>query len=310
MKPRHPRWRTAMRVTFAVFLVAVGVLLWRAAQSIDWSGVTAAIAGYSLPTLASAVALTLASYLVHCGYDLAARRYAHHTLSTRRVMVIAFISYAFSLNIGALIGGTGFRFRLYAYSGLGVGATSRAVVFSVSSNWLGYLLLTGALFVTHSTPIPPQWNVGTSGIEALGLAMLATMLAYLVACRLSHGRVFHFRGRHFRLPTLTLGIVQLALSSANWAIQAAVIYVLLPDHISYAIVLGTLLVAAIASALAHIPAGIGVIEAVFIALLGHLAPPAHLLAALLAFRAVYYLVPLLIAVGLYVAFEARGRRAG
>ncbi|HEV8694843.1 MAG TPA: YbhN family protein [Lysobacter sp.] len=307
MNPRHPRLRKVAHVVFAVFLAAVLVLLVRAARSIDWSGVAAAVTGYGPRTLTIAAVLTLLSYLVHCGYDLAARRYAHHALSTPRVMVIAFISYAFSLNIGALIGGTGFRFRLYAYSGLGVGPTSRVVAFSVSANWLGYLLLTGALFAAHGTPLPQQWNVGASGMQAFGLAMLATLIAYLIACRLSHGRVFHIRGRHFRFPTLPLAIAQVVLATLNWAIMAAIVYVLLPDTIAYSIVLGTLLVAAIASALAHIPAGIGVIEAVFIALLGHTVPPAHLLAALLAFRAIYYLVPLLIAVGLYVAFEARGR---
>jgi uncharacterized membrane protein YbhN (UPF0104 family) len=309
MKPRHPYWRRAARVAFFAFLVLVGWLLMRAARSIQWEEVGRAIAAYSAETLLAAGALVLLSYLVYGGYDLAARRYAHHTLSTRRVLTIAFISYAFSLNIGALVGGAGFRYRLYSHSGLGVGPISRVIVFSVTTNWLGYVLLGGVLFATRQVATPPGWEWGATGLQAVGVAMLACTLAYVAACRWLHGRVYHVRGHHFRFPGVRLALVQLALSCANWSIMAWIIDLLLPARIPYPTVLGVLLLAGIASAMAHIPAGIGVLEAVFVAMLGHVAPPPQLLAALLGYRALYYLAPLLVAVGMYVAFEARGGKA-
>ena len=72
-----------------------------------------------------------------------------------------------------------------------------------------------------------------------------------------------------------------------------------------------LLVAAVAGVIAHVPAGLGVLEAVFIALLSHRVPQAELLAALLAYRALYYLVPLALAFGLFLKAHAgaRGRVA-
>jgi uncharacterized membrane protein YbhN (UPF0104 family) len=57
----------------------------------------------------------------------------------------------------------------------------------------------------------------------------------------------------------------------------------------------------------HVPAGAGVIEGTYILLLGGAAPTAELVAAVLAFRAVYYLAPLLVALGLLLALEMRGR---
>lgn len=61
----------------------------------------------------------------------------------------------------------------------------------------------------------------------------------------------------------------------------------------------------------HVPAGLGVLEAVFIALLGAQLPQHQLLAALLAYGAIYYLAPLLLAAALYFVMEARAkRRAG
>jgi hypothetical protein len=48
----------------------------------------------------------------------------------------------------------------------------------------------------------------------------------------------------------------------------------------------------VAGVLTHVPAGLGVLETVFVVLLGDRIPEPELLAALLAYRAIYYLVPL------------------
>lgn len=308
-RARHRWWRRVSRLASIVFLLLVVWLLVRAARSIRWDEVGATLANLQGGTLLAAGALVLLSYLVYGGYDLAARRYAQHTLSTPRVLVIAFISYAFSLNIGALVGGAGFRYRLYARSGLGVGPISRVIVFSVSTNWLGYVLLGGALFATRQVPAPPGWDWGTTGLQWVGAAMLLLTLAYLAACRWLHGRIYHLRGHHFRLPTVRLACVQLTLSCTNWSLMALIIDLLLPPQVAYATVLGVLLLAGIASAMAHIPAGIGVLEAVFVAMLAHVVPAPQLVAALLAYRGLYYLAPLLLAVALYAGFELRSRRA-
>lgn len=309
MRHRHPRLRALTRVAFVVFLVAVAALLVRAARAIDWAEVMRATAAYDSRTLLLAGALTLASYLVYCGYDLAARRYAHHALSSARVMLVTAISYAFALNIGALVGGTGIRFRLYSHAGLGAAAISRVVAFSISTNWLGYLVLGGAVFASGRVVPPPGWEIGASGLQWAGWVMLAAAALYLVLCRRMHGRMVHVRGHHLRLPSVPLALVQFALAALNWSLMAAIVYLLLPGGVGYATVLGVFLLAAVASALVHIPAGIGVIEAVFVALIGHLVPPPQILAALLAYRAFYYLAPMLVAVVLYLVLEARGRRA-
>ena len=307
-KARHPRLRRALKGLFVVFLIFVAVLLVRYARSVDWAHVGDAIASYRGTTLAVAAALTLVSYLVYCGFDLVARVYSHHSLSTRRVMVITLISYAFSLNLGAVIGSAGFRYRLYSRSGLNVGTINRIVAFSISTNWLGYAAVAGTVFAAHVLTPPPSWNIDITGLRLLGFALLAVAAAYLVACRVSHGRVFHIRGRHFRFPSLRLALLQLVLASASWCGMGAILYVLLGQQIAYPVVLGVLLLAAVASAIAHIPAGIGVLEAVFFALLGHVVAQPQLFAALLVYRTFYYLVPLVVAVVLYAAFEVREKR--
>ncbi|MET3928392.1 uncharacterized membrane protein YbhN (UPF0104 family) [Lysobacter sp. OAE881] len=308
MTVSRQRWRKIRRVAFYVFLALVAVLLVRYARSVDWAQVGATLAGYGPGTLAIAIGLTVASYLLYSAYDLAGRRYARHDLPTPKVMGIAMLAYAFSLNVGALFGGAGFRYRIYSQAGLGLGTISRIVAFAIGTNWMGYLLLAGALFASGRVRPPPNWPVTGERLPWLGAAMLAAVAVYLVASHVTHGRVYHVRGHHFRLPSLPLALLQLALAATNWALMAALVFVLMPDGVAYADVLGALLVAAVASAIAHIPAGIGVQEAVFIALLGHQVPQPQMLAALLAHRACYYLGPLIVAVAGYALFETRRRK--
>jgi uncharacterized membrane protein YbhN (UPF0104 family) len=70
-----------------------------------------------------------------------------------------------------------------------------------------------------------------------------------------------------------------------------------------------LLVGAIVGVFAHVPAGLGVFEFVFVALLSHRVSEGRLLAALLGYRAIYYIVPMLIAAAMYLEFELKARRA-
>jgi hypothetical protein len=306
MKPRHPLLRRAWRVALWLFPLAVLALLARAARAIDWAQVGQTVAGYSLGTLLTATLLTAASYIVYCGYDVAARRYAHHDLPTGKIMLITGIAYALALNIGALIGGTGFRFRMYSRAGLGLATISRIVVFSASTNWLGYLLLAGALFASGTVVAPPRFAAAATGLPWLGGAMVAAALLYVLMCHRLHGRVFHVRGHHFRAPTVPLALLQFALAMLNWSLMAAIIFVLLPSQVDYPTVLGACLFAAVASALVHVPGGLGVLEAVFVATFAHRVAPTQILAALVAYRAVYFLAPLVLALIAYLLLETRG----
>jgi glycosyltransferase 2 family protein len=79
-------------------------------------------------------------------------------------------------------------------------------------------------------------------------------------------------------------------------------------QVPYSDVLTVLLIAAVAGVIAHVPAGLGIFEFVFIALLSHQISEGRLLAALLVYRAIYYIVPLMTAAVLYLVMEAHARQ--
>jgi uncharacterized membrane protein YbhN (UPF0104 family) len=302
-------WPRLRRILAWGFFALVAWLIVSHARSIEWAEVTGALRSYTAGTLAAAVGLSAASHLVYSTYDLLGRYWTGHGLPLRQVMPITFVSYAFNLNLGSLIGGFAFRYRLYSRFGLDSEIVTRVLTMSILSNWLGYLLLAGSLAAAGAIAVPAEWGIGNQGLRLAGAVMLALAAAYLGMCAFARRREWSLRGHEFSLPPLRLAVLQFLVSSANWLLIASILYVLFQQKLPYPVVLGAFLAAAVAGAAMHIPAGLGVLEAVFIALLSGTLPSTQILAALLAYRAVYYLLPLAVALAIYLVLEMRGRRA-
>jgi hypothetical protein len=139
--------------------------------------------------------------------------------------------------------------------------------------------------------------------------MAAVSVAYIAACFFSARREWRWRTHTFELPSGPLALAQLGLSSLNWALIGTIVWMLLPAEIGWFTVLVTLLSAAIVGAATHVPGGLGVLEAVFVSSLGGMVAGPALIAALLAYRALYYLAPLAVAAVMHFVIEAKTRRA-
>lgn len=307
---RH-RWRTwAGRVlTLAFFALVVGLLV-RHLDSVDWRQVGASLKNLDSRTLLVAGALTVLSYTLHSCLDLFGRAYTKHPVPPRRVMAIAFVSYAFNLNLGTWIGGIGFRYRLYSRFGLSHRVTGRILGMSILTNWLGYALLAGSIYGFAIVRLPPGWEIGARPMQLLGIALFAVAVGYVVTCLLFHGRTWTVHHARITVPSPVMALGQVGLATANWLVLAGVIYVLLRGQIDYRLVLGVFMLSSVAAVVAHIPAGLGVIEAVFLTLLGRIIEPVEILAGLLAFRAIFYLVPLTVGLAAYLSLEGLARRGG
>lgn len=297
-------WPMLRRGLIGLFFVAVAVLLVQQARGIDWAEVGAVLRDFPLATLALAMLPAYLSYAIYGSFDLVGRRWAGHELPARQVVPVTFVSYAFNLNLGALVGGFAFRYRLYSRLGLDNETITRVLAASLVTNWIGYLALAGGVFAFGLVTPPASWPIGAIALKLLGVALLAVVVLYLGACAWTQ-RDWSVRGRRFKLPSLRLALLQLGLSTLNWATIAAVLFVLFQQKLPYGQVLGTLLLAAVAGVVAHIPAGLGVLEAVFIAMLGSQLPRGELLAGLIAYRVIYYLLPLAVAIVAYLVLEAR-----
>jgi len=302
--PRGP-WSFVRRALWTAFFLVVGWLVYDQARQVEWDQVLAAVRRIPVWHLVIAALLAAASHGLYSSFDLLGRRWTGHRLRTAQVVTVTFVSYAFNLNFGALVGGVAFRYRLYSRLGLENATIARVVGLSLVTNWLGYVVLAGAVFAGGGIAPPDSFRIGSMSLRVLGFVLLAVAAAYLAACAWSKRRDFSIRGHAFTLPPLRMALEQLLRSVLNWLAIAAVLYTLLQQALPFQTVLGIFLVAAIAGVVAHVPAGLGVIEAVFVTLAGADVPRSELLGALLAYRALYYLAPLAIAIAAYLVIEGR-----
>ncbi len=303
-----PWWPWLKRGATLLFFGLVAWLLVEQGRAIEWQEVFAALRAYPPALLLGALALGALSLGLYSCFDLLGRHYTGHTLRAPTVMLVTFISYVFNLNLGSLVGGVAFRYRLYSRLKLDTATITRVLTLSMLTNWIGYLFLGGLVFGFYTPELPPGWKIGSGGLQVLGFVLLAGSMAYLLLCALSRQRSFSLRGHRLDLPSGRLALLQVAMGAANWLIMSGLVFLLLQQKIAFPTVAGVLLVAAVAGVIAHVPAGLGVLEAVFVALLSHQMPTHQLLAALVAYRVIYYLLPLVIATALYLVTEARAKQ--
>ena len=301
-------WPWLRRGASTAFFGLVAYLLVSQARTIEWSQVLASLQNYPVLDTWKAIALAAASYLLYSCFDLLGRHYTGHTLRVPTVMLLTFVSYAFNLNLGSVVGGIAFRYRLYSRLGLAVGTITRVMSFSMLANWMGYLLLAGLVFSFQPPALPASWKIDAFQLRLIGFLLLALAAAYLGACAFSRRRSFSLRGHEIELPSLRLAGLQLAMGAGNWLLMSGIVFVLLQHRIDYFSVASVLLLAGIAGVITHIPGNLGVLEAVFLTLLSHRMAPHDLLAGLVAYRVIYFLMPLLAAALIYLVMEARAKK--
>ena len=183
MDRKRRRRRLAGRLIAIAFFAGVVILLADRARSIDWAAVGTALRSYQAPMLLQAVLLMMLGHLVFSAYDLIGRRYAGHHLPTRRVLAIAGVSYAFNLNLGAMLGGMGFRYRLYSRQGLGSRQILPVLALALATNWTGYLLVAGLVFVLFPPELPANWPIDVMALRAAGLLLLALLALLTLAAK-------------------------------------------------------------------------------------------------------------------------------
>lgn len=311
-------------------LAVLGLLFWQA-RRLDWTAALAEIRIMAPHTLGLAVLLAALGHANYGCFDLLSQRYLRFRLARWRTWLIATVSYAFNLNLGSAIGGAAIRWRLYARQGLRPGVIAQVFSLGVFTNWIGYAALAGAVLVSGRWLGNGWFEPGAAHVQqagtlaqvahrvrvwlagdvplAVGAALLLVVLAYALLVLWGQGRAADVRGHRLYVPSRGLAFTQVAVSMTNWALIAAVVWVLLGGDVSYGQVLATQVLASIVMLMIHVPGGLGVLEAVYLTMLHDTVDPARLLGALLVFRVVYFFVPLLWAGAAYLALE-RARRPG
>lgn len=290
-----------------VGLVAVAFsswLLYKELRGLSLAEVLAAWKAISAPRWGLAILSTALAYGALAWYDQIALSHLRRRLSWRFVGAVSFVTYALSHNIGAsVVSGAVVRYRAYSTKGLSAAEVGVVVAFTSITFALGVLLLGGLTLLIQPSLLlrwiaAPPWAA-----KAAAVALLIGPWLYML------GALLHFRAARiggFRLiyPRPPIAARQMIVAPFELIGAAGIIYFALPAETNpgFFIVLGVFLASFSAALISHAPGGLGVLEFTFLKAMPDV-PPAELMAALLTFRLLYLIAPLIVSLIVVAVYE-------
>ena len=262
------------------------------------------------PQLLAALGFTALSYWLLSTYELLALRYLRRVMPYTRIVLNSFITYSFSHTLGfAAFTQTAIRLRLYATASITAIDVATVSVFCSVSFGIGLATIAGLSLVLSPGHAATLLHLHERWAVLVGTLLLAAVCAYALWACFARGRL-EIRGWALRPPGPAIGLAQIALGVLDLSLSCAVLWSLLPaaTHVPYVTFLGVYAAAVIAGIISHVPGGVGVFEAVILLTLPGV-PTDALLGSLLAYRAVYYLVPLVFGTLLFGSKELSAQRA-
>ena len=284
--------RVGLVVSITIIAIAL-VVLYRILHEINLSEVFDALRAVSYADIALAGLFVAAGYFTLTFYD----KFALHTIGRgdvpyRVAAIAAFTSYSVGHNLGAsILTGTAVRYRIYSLWALDVIDVAKICFLAGLTFWLGNatVLGLGVLFMPQAASavdqLPPSINRG------LAVAILIVLVAY-VTWVWRKPREIGRSDWKVTLPGGPLTLLQIAIGIVDLGCCTAAMYVLMPSepHIGF-ITLGVIFVSATLLGFAsYAPGGLGVFDAAMLVALWQF-DKEDLLAGLLLFRLVYYIVP-------------------
>src|SRR6202047_2032341 len=284
--------RIGLVLSLTIIAVAV-VVLYHILREIVPDALIDAIDATDWRTLLIAGLFVAAGYLTLTFYDLFALRTIGRTEVPYRVAALAgFTSYAVGHNVGASVfSGGAVRYRIYSNWGLSVIEVTNICFIAGLTFWLGNatVLGLGVLRAPQAARAIDQLPLWCN--RAMALVILTMLVAY-VAWVWVKPRVIGREGWQVTLPGGPLTLLQIAIGIVDLACCAAAMYMLVPDepNLGFVTVAVIFVAATLLGFASHAPGGLGVFDAAMLVALWQF-DKEDLLAGLLLFRLLYYIVP-------------------
>jgi phosphatidylglycerol lysyltransferase len=258
-------------------------VLYQQLHHIDFSELWASLQSVAAWKWGLAFAFTGLSFWAVARYDVVAHRHFRTGVSCRHATMTGAtaISIGQTVGAGALVGGF---VRWKMIPNLGVVNAARITAFVTLAFLAAWAVITAASVLILPTAVVPA-SIPFS-VLVISMGILAIGFFKPVLSR---------SGKTFELPTVSAMVTLLALCLIDTLAAAGALWILLPDTISLSLaqLFPIYLIALGAAILSGTPGGVGPFELAVLALLPHV-PETQLMAAILAFRLVYYAVPAVI----------------
>ena len=293
--------RLGIVASLLIIAFAVATLV-RTLKGVDSGIILTALTEIAPHRIALAALCVVGAFCTLTFYDFfALRTIGKRHVPYRIAALSSFTSYTIGHNVGATVfTGGAIRFRIYSDYGLNAIDVAKICFLSGLTFWLGNLFVLGFGMAWHPMAasamdlLPPAMN------RLIAIACLLGIGAYFVW--LVTGRKRRELGQNgwkVVLPSAKLTMVQVLIGVVDLGFCALAMYLLMPtepyiDFVSLAVVF---ILATLLGFASHAPGSLGVFDAAMLVALPQFSKE-HLLATLVVFRILYFLIPFGISVSI------------
>lgn len=278
-------------------------------RSVDYRSVMRQLEHLAPSEWSGALAATAISFVALVGRDAVGLRYLGASVSRGALWVGAIAGSALGnvTGFGALTGGA-VRCRVYGGAGVSAAQIGRMTAFTSLTLALALALLTAFGMAVDAGTLAGMLHLAPHTLRWTGGALLAGGAALIAACPAQAREVEPF-GRaalRFAVPARGDLVAQLLLAALDVVGAGLALWSVMPHaQLDLADFLTVYCAAMLLGLIGHTPGGIGVFEAAMVYALGPNVSTSQVLAALLAYRAIYFGAPLVASAALLAAFEGR-----
>ncbi|MFZ1889135.1 MAG: bifunctional lysylphosphatidylglycerol flippase/synthetase MprF [Candidatus Binataceae bacterium] len=252
------------------------------------------------------VLLTVVSYIALAACELSALSYVGVKVSMPALLLASFCGSALGNAISfKTLTTDAVRDRVYGALGVRPEQTARVMLFIHVAFGVGLGVFMAAALALSGSGSGRLLPVSSIVIRSAGAVALLVILPTLLLSAWKRKAMTIGRLR-IGMPSLAITLLQLLASAADLAAAAAALWLLLPsgeiDFFSFAVVFSA---ATALGAVSRIPGGLGVFDVIVFVALRRFVPANELAAALLIYRGVYFVLPLLLATATLAGLELR-----
>src|SRR6516225_2036122 len=293
--------RLGIAASLLIIAFAIRTLV-RTLKGVDRQRILSALTDIPPSHIALAALCVVGAFCTLTFYDFfALRSIGKRHVPYRIAALSSFTSYSIGHNIGATVfTGGAIRFRIYSDYGLNAIDVAKICFLSGLTFWLGNLVVLGVGMTYHPWAAAAMDLLPETMNRLIGIGCLSGIVAYFVWLSVGgNRRELGQNGWKVVLPSARLTLVQVLIGVVDLGFCATAMYLLVPaqPHIDFLSLAVVFILATLLGFASHAPGSIGVFDAAMLVAMPQFGRE-QLLATLLVFRVLYFVIPFSIAISI------------
>ena len=253
-----------------------------------------------------ACAASFCGYVALSSYDFLAIKYVGKKIAPWKWIFAGFIGFSISNNAGhAIVSGGAIRYRLYTRWRFRATEIVKMVTFSGFTYLIACFFLIIVGYIITPDHAFGEGSTSQTVTAVTALCSLIGLCVYLGGC-LFYKKPIVIKDVEFEVPSIKMALAQIFIGAADILMASSVLYFSITAFIpiKFDVFIGVFIIAQVLGVFSQVPGGLGIFEGLFLYIIPNSEDnTVAIFGALIAYRIIYYLLPLLISGISFLVYE-------